>query len=366
MSQSALLTLTPIGKQFPGVRALDDGNLDVRAGAVHALRGEKRTGQSALIKTLSSAVSAMPFEVSPTSAVARLYAADNLPVSPLVCASETSAAVPAAMDNDGGQAVAAPDKAGQPITPVNISGLINIGCFAATTEGMRQAAQEPGDVNSKTNRLTEANIDDPITFPDNFINQRVDGLLFAASDPVAIAPVRRTALEKGIHVVGHGTNAGPDAREWFGNQAGFNGIGKSMRDSIIAEIGEDGSFAIVTSTFTTPNQARWIAEMQAGQETCNSNAKWLETVEAQKDNILSFNQADTLINQYGDEPQALSGMTSAATPASAEAVRKLACVEQLSSAGSLRQLPRSPMSSPIALSQWYCGTRLIWAARRSM
>ena len=29
------------------------------------------------------------------------------------------------------------------------------------------------------------------------------------------------------------------------------------------EIGEDGAFAIVTSTFTTPNQARWINEMQA-------------------------------------------------------------------------------------------------------
>ena len=48
--------------------------------------------------------------------------------------------------------------------------------------------------------------------------------------------------------------------------------------------------------------------------------KWLETVEAQEDNILSFNQADTLINKYGDELKGLFGMTSVATPASAEAV----------------------------------------------
>src|SRR5882757_1281716 len=47
---------------------------------------------------------------------------------------------------------------------------------------------------------------------------------------------------------------------------------------------------------------------------------WLETVEAQEDNNLSFNQATTLINKYGDKLKGLFGMTSVATPASAEAV----------------------------------------------
>jgi ABC-type sugar transport system substrate-binding protein len=48
--------------------------------------------------------------------------------------------------------------------------------------------------------------------------------------------------------------------------------------------------------------------------------KWLETVEAQEDNNLSFNQASTLINKHGDELKGIFGMTSVATPASAEAV----------------------------------------------
>ena len=55
-------------------------------------------------------------------------------------------------------------------------------------------------------------------------------------------------------MVGYDANSEPDAREWFVNQAEFNGIGKALIDSMAAEIGEDGSFAIVTSTFTTPNQ----------------------------------------------------------------------------------------------------------------
>ena len=93
-------------------------------------------------------------------------------------------------------------------------------------------------------------------------------------------------------------------------------------DSMAKEIGEDGAFAIVTSTFTTPNQARWIAEMQAYADKCHPKMKWLETVEAQEDNNLSFNQATTLINKYGDKLKGLFGMTSVATPASAEAVTK--------------------------------------------
>lgn len=270
--------------------------------------------------SLTLAMSGIVLATSQQALAERWDGADELPVAPLACGSESGGAAMAAMPYDGGQAQDAPDKAGEEITLVDVPKLIGIGYFAATTEGMKQAADELGNVKVKTDGPTEANIDDQITFLDNFITQGVDGLLFAANDPVAIAPVLRTALKKGIHVVGYDANAEPDARGWFVNQAEFNGIAKSMMDSIVEEIGDDGSFAIVTSTFTTPNQARWIAEMQAYTEKCHTGVAFLETVEAQEDNILSFNQANTLINKYGDELKGILGMTSVATPASAEAV----------------------------------------------
>jgi len=257
--------------------------------------------------------------------------ADDLPVNPLACGmGEAEAAEAVATEEaeeggepipyDGGQPTNPPDLAGQPITLVDVPKLIGIGYFAATTQGMQEAAEELGNVTVTTDAPTEANIDDQITFIDNYITQGVDGILFAANDPEAIAPVLERALSEGIHVVGYDANSIPEAREWFVNQAEFNGIAKSLIDNMVAEIGEDGSFGIVTSTFTTPNQARWIAEMWAYASNCYPNLTWLETVEAQEDNILSFNQATTLINKYGDELDGLFGMTSVATPASAEAV----------------------------------------------
>jgi rhamnose transport system substrate-binding protein len=246
---------------------------------------------------------------------------DDLPVSPLACDAGPPAAS-AAKPYDGGQATGAPDKTGKPITIVDVPKLIGIGYFNATSKGIQDAAKELGNVKASTDGPTEAKIDEQIKFIDNYVTRGVDGILFAANDPVAIAPVLKKALSKGIHVVGYDANSSPDAREWFVNQAQFNGIAKAMVDALAKEAGEDKSFAIVTSTFTTPNQARWIAEMSAYAAKCHPKLKWLETVEAQEDNVLSFNQATTLINKYGDKLSGLLGMTSVATPASAEAVTK--------------------------------------------
>jgi ribose transport system ATP-binding protein len=51
-----LLSLVGIGKTFPGVRALHDVNLEVRAGEVHALVGENGAGKSTLMAVASGAL----------------------------------------------------------------------------------------------------------------------------------------------------------------------------------------------------------------------------------------------------------------------------------------------------------------------
>lgn len=48
-----MLTLTSISKSFPGVKALDQVHLDVRAGEIHALVGENGAGKSTLTKTIA-------------------------------------------------------------------------------------------------------------------------------------------------------------------------------------------------------------------------------------------------------------------------------------------------------------------------
>ncbi len=53
-----LLTIRGVSKTFPGVRALDDVQLTLRRGEVHALMGENGAGKSTLIKVLTGVESA--------------------------------------------------------------------------------------------------------------------------------------------------------------------------------------------------------------------------------------------------------------------------------------------------------------------
>ena len=50
-----LLVVDGVSKQFPGVIALDDVALDVRAGEILGLMGENGAGKSTLLKILSGA-----------------------------------------------------------------------------------------------------------------------------------------------------------------------------------------------------------------------------------------------------------------------------------------------------------------------
>ncbi len=258
---------------------------------------------------------------------------DDLPTNPLNCPGEDPPEAAAAGDYDGGSVMNPVTEAGADLTLVDIPKLIGIGYFNATAAGMQEAAAELGNVEVINDGPTQANIDEQITFIDNYITQGVDGVLFAANDPVAIGPVLQKALESGVRVVGYDANSVPEAREWFVNQAEFNGIGKAMIDSLVAEQGDAASFGIVTSTFTTPNQARWISEMEAYAAKCYPNLTWLETLEAQEDYPLSFSQAQTLINKYGDDMDGIFGMTSVATPASADAVTQAGACGDVSVVG---------------------------------
>ena len=51
-NEPVLLRMENITKEFPGVKALDNVSLTVRAGTVHALMGENGAGKSTLMKCL--------------------------------------------------------------------------------------------------------------------------------------------------------------------------------------------------------------------------------------------------------------------------------------------------------------------------
>ena len=53
MSEKIICSISHVCKEFPGVKALDDVNFDVREGEIHAIVGENGAGKSTLMNILS-------------------------------------------------------------------------------------------------------------------------------------------------------------------------------------------------------------------------------------------------------------------------------------------------------------------------
>ena len=53
MEDSIILQMREITKVFPGVRALDGVNLEVRRGEIHSICGENGAGKTTLIKSVT-------------------------------------------------------------------------------------------------------------------------------------------------------------------------------------------------------------------------------------------------------------------------------------------------------------------------
>jgi rhamnose transport system substrate-binding protein len=184
----------------------------------------------------------------------------------LLVAASVAAAFGADTAYNGGQSTNPKDLKGKKVVLADVPKLIGIGYFNATAKGIAEGCAEltknglPTEVT--TDAPTVGDIQKQIEFIDNAISRGVDGIFFAANDPVAISPVLRKALKAGIHVIGYDAESDPDAREWFLQMCTPEGVAKADIDSLVAEIGPEADFAIVTSSMTAAGQNAWIAEIK--------------------------------------------------------------------------------------------------------
>ena len=207
----------------------------------------------------------------------------------------------------------------QQYTIAMIPKLVGIGYFNATQKGAEEAAKALGDVRLIYRGPSQASVTDQVQLVNDMITAKVNAILIAANDPKALAPVLQKAMDAGIKVVTFDADA--NARNLFVNQATFAGIGTSLVQEMAKQAGNDAQVAIVTSSFTAPNQNAWIAAMKKEMAANYPNMKIVTTQASGEDQQKALSVTQSILNSYPNV-NGIFALASTIFPGSAEAVQQ--------------------------------------------
>ena len=196
------------------------------------------------------------------------------------------------------------------------------GYFIAAQKGAFDCAKELGDgVQLIWDGPTNTNPAEQSRIIDTWINRGVDAIAVAVEDGKGLSTSLRKAREKGIRVITWDSDADPDARDFFVNQATPEGIGSALMDNAARAMGEKGEFAIITASLNATNMNNWIKSIKARQAEKYPNITLADIRPCDDQKDKAFEEANLLLSSRKDL-KLIMAICSPAVPGAAEAVKQ--------------------------------------------
>lgn len=199
--------------------------------------------------------------------------------------------------------------------------------FISVRQGAEKMAQELG---------VELLFDGP-TDPDparqneiieNWIALGVDVIAAACENRDGISTALRRAQARGIKVITYDSDAAPDARTFFVNQATPQGIGYTLMDEAARLVGTEGEFAIITASLTAANMNEWQRHIEARRAEKYPNLRMVALRPC--DDLKDKAQAEaTALMSAHPNLKLIMNICSPAVPGAAEAVKQAGKVGQV-------------------------------------
>ncbi|MEN3338478.1 MAG: rhamnose transport system substrate-binding protein rhaQ [Acidobacteriota bacterium] len=156
---------------------------------------------------------------------------------------------------------------------------------------------------------------------ENWITRKVDVIAVAVENRGGISSVLRKARDRGIHVVTWDSDADPDARDFFVNQATSEGIGNTLTDEAARILGGKGEFAVITGALSAANQNEWIAFIRKRLAAKYPDLKLATIRPSDDDRDKAFSETQTIMRVF-PAVRLVMAISAPAVPGSAEAVRQ--------------------------------------------
>jgi rhamnose transport system substrate-binding protein len=159
-----------------------------------------------------------------------------------------------------------------------------------------------------------------VSYINTLVTQKVGAIAISANDANAVAPSLKKAMNAGIKVVTYDSDAAPDARTLFINQASAEDLGRTEVQLLAKQIDSTGQIAILSATANATNQNTWIKFMKDElSKPQYSKMKLVKVAYGNDDDKKSFSETQGLLQAYPD----LKGIISPTTVGIAAAARYL-------------------------------------------
>jgi rhamnose transport system permease protein len=192
--------------------------------------------------------------------------------------------------------------------------------FIACRQGAEEAAKERG-VQLIWDGPTDPDPAKQNEIIETWITRGVDVIAVAVENRGGISGVLRKARQKGIKVVTWDSDAEPDARDFFVNQATPQGIGSTLMDTAAKVMGDKGDFAIITASLTAANMNEWQKYIEQDRAANHPQCKMVALRPCDDLQPKAFDEAKTIMNAY-PSVKLIMAICSPAVPGAAEAVKQ--------------------------------------------
>ncbi|MEU5885158.1 rhamnose ABC transporter substrate-binding protein [Spirillospora sp. NPDC047279] len=173
---------------------------------------------------------------------------------------------------------------------------------------------------SKETGPSDASASSQVSYINTLTQQKQDVIVISANDANAVVPALKNARNAGIKVVTYDSDAAPDGRDVFINQASPEDIGRSQVKVLAQQIGNKGKIAILSATPNATNQNTWIDFMKDELKKPEySGMELVKVAYGNDDDQKSFTETQGLLKSYPD----LKGIISPTTVGIAAAARYL-------------------------------------------
>lgn len=192
--------------------------------------------------------------------------------------------------------------------------------FVSCKQGAEEAAKELG-VTLIWDGPTESDPAKQNEIVDTWITRGVDVIAVSVENRDGLSTALRRAREKGIKVVTWDADAAKDARDYFVNQATPQGIGNVLMDNVAKAMGEEGQFAIITSSLTAANQNEWIRCVKERLASKYPKVSLLTIRPCDDQQSKAFDETTTIL-AANPNVKAIMAVCSPGVPGAAEAVKQ--------------------------------------------